>query len=238
MKAPNPMTVIRDFVRDGIARGELSPGQKLPPERELAERFHTSRAAVRQAMTVLETERWVHRHIGRGTFIAHTAGEFATAERASAAGVSWNGSVGSNMDTSPAKLMEARLVLEPQIAEFVVSNATESDLARLSQLCESQQALVDAEEFEDSDIRFHRALAEATNNDVLVATSELIISARHNPEWHKLKQASRVRNRGRRVDVPSEHRAIVEALRARDATAACLAMRNHLLNIRTNLLGY
>lgn len=230
---------VRDFILGGLASGTLEKGQRLPTERELAERLGTTRATVRQALTHLEAERQVTRHVGRGTFVADTPsavksadGRHATAIRDAAL------PAGRYIDASPAELIETRQVIEPHIAELVVINATESDLKRLRRIAKEQQSVTGGDDFEESDILFHEALAQATHNELIIAASELIIAARHHPEWRKLKKAVSERNGGRRAGAVTEHMEIVEALEARNAAAAGQRMRRHLDNVRLNLLGY
>jgi len=228
---------IRDYVLSGVETGALMRGQKLPAERELAERFGTTRATVRQALVILESEMRVTRHVGRGTFISD--------DGAGQARPNGNGAVVARLDppprregTSPAQLMEARHLLEPHLAELVVINATEHDLAHIREICAGQRAGDAFEVFEASDIAFHRAIAEATHNDLVVAIAEQILQARRNPEWQKLKKSVSRRNRERRASAIREHQRIVEALDARNAAAAATAMRKHLNQVRFNLLGF
>jgi DNA-binding FadR family transcriptional regulator len=220
--------LIRRYVIDGLDNGTLRAGVRLPAERELAERFGLTRAAVRQALTVLESERRVTRQVGRGTFIAPapTAAEPRPAGDASL----------SNL--SPAEILQARLLFEPLIVESVVVNASEGDLQRIEQILTLQARVADGAEFERSDTVFHDALARATHNDLVIATSALIVRARQGPEWVNLKRSVAQRHGGARPGAHREHQEIFAAVRARDAFTAGRAMRNHLERVRQHLLGY
>lgn len=228
--------MVREFILNGLKRGDISPGEKLPPERELAERLGTSRATVRQALMILESELQVTRHVGRGTFVAKTAA--LQGGPAQWVGSHVDGTAAMGMVTpSPNELMETRHIIEPQIAGLVVINATEADLRSIREIAEAQQALPDDETFEESDMLFHQALARAAHNDLVIAIADLIICARNNPEWRKLKKSVHTHNTGRRADAIAEHLDIVDALESRNAARARDTMRFHLEAVRRNLLG-
>lgn len=217
---------VLDFVSRSLSSGVLVAGQRLPTERELAMQFRVSRTIVRQALTVLEAEQRIVRHVGRGTFVANGSAPAVPEER------------GGRIDASPSMLIEARCALESMLAEIAVLNATEADLAGIGAACE---ALGEAESplaFERADAAFHRAIAEATHNGLLIAAYDLIASGRQGSEWRKLKQKRHAARPERRPEVMHEHRAILAALTERDADAARLAMLDHLQRVRANLLSY
>lgn len=226
---------IRDFICEGIASGALRGGQRLPTERALAERFAVSRAAVRRALTILEGEARITRHIGRGTFIADQLDPSCPPAQ------TVNGETGTAVirnDTSPSKILEARAVLEVQIIELAVVNATEADLETIRDVCESLENASSPAEFERLDADFHRCIAAATHNVLIVGAYDLVNAARRSPEWRKLKERSGLSNPGRRARVQDEHRAIVQALAERHSLEARQAVRTHLAQVRENLLGY
>lgn len=226
---------VRDFILKGLETGELTVGQKLPAERDLAERLGTTRAMVRQALDVLEAHRQVTRHVGRGTFVAGAAAPYDSAS--DDAGLARAADASSApVEVSPAELIQARQLFEPHVAALVVLNATESDVKELRRITDAQPGMNGAS-FEASDILFHRMLARATHNELVVAMSELIGRARAHPEWIKLKDVVARRNGGPRPGAAAEHLDIVAAIEARDAEEAARAVRRHLENVRLNLLG-
>lgn len=217
---------VRTYILDAINRGEFSSDARLPPERALAERFGVSRAAVRQALTVLEAENRVYRHVGRGTFVANGA---ASAEIPATR---------RTIDTSPSKLLEARGVLEVRLAELVVLNATDKDLRRIRAAADAMNGISDAMEFERADAAFHREIALACHNDLLIGAYNLIETARQDPDWIKLKVSKNQHAEARKAKVRAEHARIVDALEARDPDEAAAAMQAHLQAVRVNLLGF
>ena len=105
---------VREFILNAAASGAHAPGARLPTERELAQRFELPRNAVRKTLAQLEAEGCITRHVGRGTFLAPSGTPLASA-------------FGTSSHTSPAELMEARLRIEPALAELIVTHATAAD---------------------------------------------------------------------------------------------------------------
>jgi DNA-binding FadR family transcriptional regulator len=214
---------IRDSILAAAADGSLSPGARLPTEREFVRRFGVARNAVRRTLAQLEAEGSITRHVGRGTFLAGQADE-ATLSAASAA------------HTSPAELMEARLRIEPALAELIVTNATASDFERMEACLERAENAATLDEFELWDAALHEALAEATHNRFVARVLDMVTVVRQQSEWGKLKD--RIVTPERRIRYQQEHREIVRALKERDADRARAGIIDHLQHARRNLFGY
>ncbi len=215
---------VREYILGGLADGRLKPGERLPTEREFSQRFGRPRGTVRKTLAILEAEGWLRRSVGRGTFLS---------ARASGAGAAI-GLVAP--DTSPAALMEARLVLEPQLADLVVRNATAADMREIEECLERSRTAGTLDEFERWDGALHLAIVRATHNDFLVRVMELMNRARQTSEWGQLK--AHTLTGARRQVSTAEHTAIVEALRQRDVALARTRILEHLVGVRRNLLGY
>lgn len=210
-------------IRDTLLDGSLAPGTRLPTERELVRRFGIPRNAVRRTLAQLEAEGSITRHVGRGTFVAGAAA--ADAIPASSAA-----------HTSPAELMEARLRIEPALAELIVTNATSADFERMEACLERAEKAATLDEFELWDAALHEALAEATHNRFVTRVLDMVTAVRQQSEWGKLKD--RIVTPERRIRYQHEHREIVRALKARDAERARAAIVAHLQHARRNLFGY
>ncbi len=170
---------------------------------------------------MLEHEGVIVRHVGRGTFLAETP----AAPRP-----------GAPPDTSPAEIMQVRLVLEPPVAALAARVATQADLDRIGALPGPRRRHADEfETFESWDARLHRAIAEAAHNGLLMSMFDVMNTARQLPVWGSLKR--RTSTPERRRCYHTEHTAIVDALRDRDPDGAQAAMRRHLHNVADNLLG-
>ena len=211
---------LRELLSQGAENGTLVPGSKLPTERVLVDRFEAPRSAVRRALETLEIEGLITRHVGRGTFLTEAATRKVD---------------GAPADTSPAEIMQVRLLLEPQVATLAARVGTQADLDRITECLDGGGACEDFEGFEAWDTRLHRAIAQATHNGLLMTMFDVLSTARALPVWGTLKR--RTSSPERRRGYHAEHTAVVDALRDRDPEGAGDAMRVHLQNVSDNLLG-
>ena len=211
---------LRELLTRGADSGTLVPGSKLPTERDLVERLSAPRSAVRRALEALEHEGLITRHVGRGTFLTDAAIRKV---------------VGAPADTSPAEIMQARLLLEPGVATLAARIATQADLDRIIECLDAGGSCEDFEGFEAWDARLHRTIAQAAHNGLLMNMFDVLNTARALPVWGTLKR--RTSSPERRRCYHREHTAIVDALRDRDPDNAGHAMRTHLQNVSDNLLG-
>lgn len=209
-----------------LQSGQWDRGDRLPTEREFCEQFQLSRTTVRKVLGELKESGWLHQTVGSGTYVSEQAPlpvQQMTAIRV--------GQV-----TSPAELMQARLVLEPAIIELVIGNATVGDFDRIEACCDHAEAAVEHEEFEQWDGRFHEAIAVAAHNSIVSSVFQLMNDARAHGEWGLLKKRSLTDER--RQTYQAEHRALLNALRERDPTRAREVLTSHLVGVRNNLLNY
>lgn len=216
---------VREFIINAAADGTLAPGGRLPTERELARRFTVPRNAVRKMLAQLEAEGMITRHVGRGTFLAASAEPGASGFPTE-----------SVAHTSPAELMEARLRIEPALAELVVTNATTADFERMESCLDKSERATTLDEFELWDAALHQALATATHNRFVIRVLDMVTAIRRQSEWGKLKD--RIVTPERRVKYQQEHRDIVAALKDRDAERARNSILEHLRHARRNLFGF
>ena len=211
---------LRALLADGAQDGTLAPGSKLPTERDLVERLSVPRSAVRRALDALERDGMVVRHVGRGTFLTEAA-------------VPPLG--GAPADTSPAEIMQVRLLVEPPVAAHAARVATQADIDRIGECLLAGGRAADFDGFESWDARLHRAIALAAHSGLLMNMFDVMNTARALPVWGNLKR--RTSSPERRRCYHAEHTAIVEALRDRDPDGAQQRMRAHLENVSDNLLG-
>ena len=215
-----------DHLQRAIASGLWRAGEQLPTERRLAESLGLARNTVRRALDMLEAEGKIARGVGRGTFLVEMnghAGFDGTALPLPAA----------FMNASPAEVMEARILLEPAIADLAVARATLADFTEMERCLMESEAARSVPEFEHWDGALHRAIIAACRNELLDAFYAVLNRIRDNAEWTLLKQRSLTPDR--RAAYERQHRAIVAALKARDPTAARDAIRAHLIAVRDAL---
>jgi DNA-binding FadR family transcriptional regulator len=213
---------LRAVIERQIEEGRLKPGDRLTPERELAIQYGASRGVVRAALAELDKAGKITRHVGRGTVITTTAASRRDVEGLKLA------------DVSPAELLEFRLAFEPGIADAIVRQASENDLAAIVDCVDRGDAARRWQDWEYWDRTFHQRLVAATHNRLAIAIYEVVIGVRHNTPWLKVKQGSTDPTKWRHYQ--EEHRRIANALKARDARAASELMRAHLLKVRARML--
>jgi GntR family uxuAB operon transcriptional repressor len=215
---------LRALLEDAIAAGTLRSGSKIPTERALGETLQASRTAVRAALAELEREGRIRRHVGRGTFLAGLEGdpELPTGAR-------------TPLQTSPAEIMATRLVLEPEVAALAARHATQADIEHVQHCLRRGDATTTYEDFEAWDSALHRAIAAAAHNGLLLRLFDTMNAARDLPVWGSIKRRSASPERRRGYE--RCHGEIVTALVERDPDAARARMRDHLVDVRTNLLG-
>ena len=208
-------------LRRAITDGLYAYGDRLPAEREIARGFGASRTTVRNALRHLEERNFVRRKVGSGTYVVHSSGH----DDREIADI-----------TSPLELMDGRLAVEPHIVQLAVLHGTGRDIEAMSEaLTELEQAGADRDLFTQWDQRFHLALANATHNPLMVWIYRQINEVRGHAQWNKVKD--KVLTPARIADYNTGHRALFEAMQARDAEAAAEIINHHLAQARRDLIG-
>ena len=199
-----------------IAR-ELPADGRLPTERALTVRLGVGRRAVRRALDALEAEGLVWRRQGRGTFAGQPPdpADALLSELAAA--------------TDIASVMEARLALEPALAELAARRVTAEDAARLRLLAERTGAAPDSDAAELWDGALHRMIARIAANRLLLAAFALIDEVRVGADWQE--QRHRLRTPETLALVGRQHDAVVAAIAAGDGARARTAMEAHLQSL-------
>ncbi|MDA8584843.1 FCD domain-containing protein [Rhodobacteraceae bacterium] len=215
----------RDAVAGWLSDSAISPGDRLPPERSLSEQLGISRGELRKAMTVLEADGLIERHVGRGTFL----------RAQSSTGNSSEPLVMRLAEiTSPHAAMMARLSLEPELAGHAAIHATSRHLAEARNLADNMRTAKDWAEYEQLDARLHELIAVASGNPLLAELHRIVNAVRVSVVWSNLE----LPQNGPPANYHSfaEHDEIIEALESRDRLAAHAAMRAHLKSVRATLL--
>jgi DNA-binding FadR family transcriptional regulator len=222
MKSKNNQHSVQRL-RELLQSGHYLKEGRLPPERELSVELGISRTALRKALSVLEAENLIWRHVGRGTFVgSRTMGKHAA--RFLAAEI-----------TNPAEIMEVRMVFEPKMAAIAALRATPGNLEQMTNALVKSEAATDPLSFEVWDGALHLTIAASTGNSLLISFFDAINSLREDKLWGRLKEASF--NRSRHQSYCRQHRKLVVAIMDRDAVTAEQVMRTHLESVQKNLLG-
>lgn len=204
-----------------IRERRLRPGDRLPPERELAAAMHVSRASLREALRGLAMINVIEIRHGSGTYVSSLESDLL---------VEHLDFVFTLNDTTFTEALEARQMLEPELAAAAARNATDEELAQLREwLGAAASGVDDPDEFLQADLALHQLITEAAHNQIL---------ARFMASLTRLGMASRTRTSrlpGVRQASLEGHSRIVAALLRRDAAAAAEAMRCHLEIVHTSL---
>ncbi len=199
---------------------------RLPAERILCRELGLSRSALREGLEALEAEGRIWRHVGKGTFVG------------SKPSGGMNGDEGLSVvtaQTSPVEVMETRLAIEPTLARLAALHATEANIANMWYLIEKSEAARDAKTWELWDGTLHRAIAEATHNNLLLSIFDAFNAIRRQDGWGRLRQTSQTPER--LYLYREQHRNVVQAIANRDADLAETMMRRHIEAVRNNLLN-
>ena len=224
MKIQPLSTQLADRLAELILNGgTYKPGEKLPPERELAEILGASRTSIREASKQLEARGLLSVRRGVGTFVTMNPG--VTRDP-----LGLDNHADSLADT--ITLLEdwyrVRMTLEGDAMEMVAANATDAEIAHIHELMEAEVALANTvdSDFLDADQSFHCALARASHNIIL----ERLIPSLHASVYYDLVKSlyNQLRPRFNRNAIQN-HANIVRYLEARNGNAANLAMRYHIL---------
>ena len=206
-------------LRREIADGRLIKKDRLPSERHLADRFGVARGTVREALNRLADERYVEIRAGSGTYVIHSQADIIPAPVE---------------DANPLELIDARFAIEPHVCRLAVLHGRRADFDRLEELCsQMENSVTDTVSFSEADTEFHRVLAESTGNTLLSWIIRQINSVRNQQEWTKMRRLTLDENIVRKYN--TQHRQILEALRAREPERAAAFMKAHLETARLSL---
>ena len=210
-------------IKRAISSGRLSPGHKLPAEREMAERLGASRVSVREAYRSLEEAGLIaiKRGAEGGAFIADF--DHGSASRH----VAFMLQLGR---ASHRELTEARLLLEPPLARLAARRAAKEDLAELAAVLRQQEAAVRAQaETRHFDVRFHRVVAQSAHNlplaILLNSLADLAVET-----WPHAGPAA-----GGEEDDLRSHARIFDAIRRGNGEAAHRLMMTHVREVQARL---
>ena len=202
----------------------LRPGDRLPAERDLAERFQVSRTVIREAMRSLAARGLVEVRQGKGTTVSAPSVESLKQPLALLLRT-------NERDLDHKKILEVRRTLEIEIAALAAERRTSSDLDALEHILEDRSSTKSSrEEFVEWDVAFHSALARATHNELFSLLLESVATVMR-----------KVREIG--FDVPGTperaykfHRRILDQVAAGNAASARRAMQEHLIESEQTIL--
>ena len=208
-----------NHVRSLIENGTLQPGDKLPPERELARDLKISRASLRTGIGYLAAMGVMKIRHGVGTFVADGPPDLGKAS------LSFMGALHGFQSW---QMFEARIILESNLAALAAERGKEEHHAALAEeVAEMFAAIENPTEYLIHDVLFHRIIAQASGNPILAAIMETITSSMYDKRRKTVERAIDLR------ESAEMHREIYRAVRARKPADARRLMEQHLRMAQT-----
>src|SRR5689334_19387766 len=209
---------IVDQIQQQIVSGALKPGDQIPAERDLAERFGVSRTAVREAIKSLTEKGLIEVFVGRGTFVTNLSPDRVVESMTLLL---------RNEPHNIASLQEARELLEVPTARLAALRRTDAQLARLRAIsAELEEERSISPRLVDGDTEFHVELARATGNPVIVLLSQTIVALLRTERLYREDF-----DIARLPTALADHREITDAIADRDGERAAQAMSEHLARV-------
>lgn len=209
--------IIVEQIRMLMRQGQLTPGDRLPPERDLCERFGVSRVTVREALRMLESSGLIQIRVGArgGAFVTTPSGDRVGAGLTDMLTLS---------AISAADVTEVRMILEVGIMPLACERATDQDIAELEEICARSEAALRSGEYSmNYSLEFHTRVAQSTHNPAVV----MLVESFRGPIHMSLQQAREVAPQMGDLGT-LEHERLIEAIRRREPEAATEIMREHL----------
>ncbi len=206
-----------------VQEGRLKSGDKLPPERDLAERFKVSRTSVREALRALESVGLIEIRPGEGTFVREISVE-SLIEPLALVILTQREAVG--------ELFEARRLLEPAIAGLAARRATKEEISEMERILEEQaREVAIGRTGLAQDAAFHAAIASSAHNRAITRIVHALMDLLAQSREESLQIP------GRPTRSHQDHRRILEAIQRRDAASAQEAMLDHLVAVEGLVMG-
>ncbi|WP_244862164.1 FadR/GntR family transcriptional regulator [Siminovitchia terrae] len=200
-----------------INDGDLKEGDKLPSERELTRTYEISRHGVRQALTVLKEKGLIKITPGKGAFITSYNEDILTESFKR---------VAQKYDSTIEEILEVREELELSVISKAVLKATPKDIDTLIEICKEMDQVIDVSGFLECDLKFHKALADASQNCIFAALVHSFFEMTEESPFSLTKYTSNF------LDIISkaqkQHWVMIEALKTRDQDLAMKTMTEHM----------
>ena len=216
---------IIDQIGQLVAGGQLKPGDRLPSERELVERFQVSRASIREAISALEMMGLIEVRSGEGTYIRQVNLDSVVAPLA------WM--IFIEKDTE-SELYEARKILEVQAAGLAAERAEDDELLEMFKALEVMREDLEMQQLgEEADFEFHFAIAKATHNKILFRLMNTIADTMK--KTLKISRSKLYEDIHTPMKLYNDHRLLYEAIKDHDVERAKKLMLDHLVGVENQL---
>ena len=220
-------------IRNLITSGKLKAGDKLPPERVLAEKFGASRASIREAMSALEILGLIESKISQGNFI-----------KVDITDASIDGELLKELlkNHSPFEVFETRHKIEPILAAIAAERRTDEDIRKLNTCLvrlntlglHIEYDLKNTEDYIEEDRRFHLLIARSAHNSVLFTVYSGVNLMLKEQHWKALKRKA-IFKEGNIKKFEKEHTEIFNAIYNSNPELANLKMQEHMIGIQKDM---
>ena len=205
-------------IKDMILAGELKPGDRLPPEKELSEALGLSRSSLREAVKALEIIHVLDVRRGDGTYVTSLKPEVLLGAMSFMADI--------HQDASVLELFAVRRILEPAAAAMACGRVTPADVARLRSLLAEVAAGTSVDDLVAHDLIFHRSVCELSGNAYLTSLLDTLSDSTLRARvWRGLTEEGSVER------TLTEHRGIVDALESGDAELVSSRVTVHVSGV-------
>jgi GntR family transcriptional repressor for pyruvate dehydrogenase complex len=203
-------------IEDAILTKKIPPGDKLPSELELCNQFGVSRTAVREALCTLSAKGLISVEKGRGIFVSHLSSEHVIKSMHNYLEIKSN-------KNSPLDVIQARMIIEPAIAEYAATHHTAEDMVKLKQNLDEMRENEDPVEHARLDMKFHYLIAQSSGNTIM----PLILNPIHRLMPNIKKKIMDIVP-GAKDAALTWHQTIVDSIEECDPKKAYNAMKGHL----------
>ena len=207
-----------DGLKELLLRGEVRPGERLPPESDLAARLDVSRNVLREAVRALVHAGVLRTRQGDGTYVA----VLEPAHMLDGVALYSSLATGSRLE----QVLDARRIIEPELTALAAVRIDPQDVATLYEHIDVMAAATDATFPVETDVEFHRLIARASGNDLLARLLDALTPITVRPrQWRAIVDS------GSLAGQIHQHRAIADAIRAHDPDAARAAALLHVADV-------
>lgn len=228
VKQPKISDVIMGQLEEMILEGILKPGQKLPPERELAKQFDVSRPSLREAVQKLSAKGLLNSRQGGGTYVAESLGDSFSDPLLE---------LFRNHPEAQYDLLEFRHALEGVSAYYAALRSTPADKEAILQCYDNLQKFHETKDIQKevfADVDFHLAIAASTHNMVLLHMMRALFNLLREHIWGNLQNI--YPNTDYRQKIHAQHKVLMDAILAGEPEDARQAAHHHLAYVEEALL--
>lgn len=220
---------IIEQIMKAIKNGEYKVGDKLPAEREIAEKMGVSRPSVREAFSALQIVGVIEARSGDGTYVKNLGSATNMGDRALAI---------LEKDEDPFAVWGAREAIECGIVDLVVGNSTPQDIKEMEVALTQMGEAVENnnyKEYFESDRSFHLAFAKTTHNPFIEHTIRSLVNVMKQKLWREMKQKYYLEGDGNLTESYQIHQEIVRAIKRKDSELITKSLVVHFEELKSHL---